>query len=174
MSPAHVADLTAQFAPLALAVAGQFARSMPHLRDEFASDAGLALFRALSSPSAELPGANLGALVRVAVRNAVTDRIRYEARRATVQFADATEGDHGGAALALIPGREPEPGAELEAADELAALVRRAGLTEDQRAALVMVFGADEVQEVAESRGVSVASARQLAGRALERVRAAV
>lgn len=157
------------YSPLARAVARQWGAAYPWLADDFESDAGLALFRALRSPAAAT-AANLGGLVRVAVRYALIRRLRIERTRNPVSFARREVRDHVGALvdpLDAVADDTPEVGAALEVAELLALLPA------DRRADVERHFREGVTYDaLGTERGVTGAAVRQAVGAALAQLRA--
>ena len=164
-----------QWWPLAGGIARQWGQRFPWLTADFESEAGFALWRLAQlrgcDGDARFPG-----LVRSAVRFAILRRLESERLHNPTAFVPRTTAADPDAdeLLDLAEGREGEPGAALEVADELAALLARANLTLRQIEVVVRTAGAGESAEaVAGEQGVSRGRVHQIAAAALAKLRAA-
>lgn len=160
---------------LACKIAHRWAHSYPWLASDFVSDAGLALWKAARRYDPTTVTITFAACVRVVVRRACWQRVLSERRKNPAAFQPQPQvRDDAGELLDQVAGDEPEPGAELEAADELADLFGRAGLTEIQRGSLVRhVAGGETQTAIAAERGVDHSSTSAAIGTALAKLRAA-
>lgn len=144
-------ELAVEFLPLAMRIAGVWAKQFRWLRDEFRSAAGMALWKCARRYRPER-GQLFHNYVRKRVWGACQDACRdalpqgfrrkeHAARRAGTpepEFFAGIPDDHGRLSLDLLPSRELPVGWELESADAVDELTRK--LTSRQRDAVRLYF----------------------------------
>lgn len=117
MSAPSAADLVDQWTPLALLLARDWARRYPWLSDELQSDAAYALWQVATKHVHD--ARSIGGLVRVAVRHALSNRLRHERAKNPLAFEPTPSPDLVDPFEVPIS-REPEPGTSIEVAEEYA------------------------------------------------------
>lgn len=181
MTAPDVTLLVERWWPLAGGIARKWGTRFPWLTADFESDAGFALWQVAqkfgADPDAE-QGGRFAGLVRLAVKWAVIKRIEAERVHNPTAFEELPRHrDADGASLdplALAVSREPEAGAALEVADDLARVFARAKLTPRQFDVFVRVVGDGENRaEIAAEQGVTRDRISQVEAAALAKLRIA-
>ncbi|VTR97069.1 unnamed protein product [Gemmata massiliana] len=144
-------------------MARKWGARFPWLEHDFESAAGYALWQLARKVSGEADpecGGRFAGLVRQAVKWAMIRRLDQEQTRNSVAFLPPlaiTDPETGRplSPLAFLAARDPEPGAALADADELATLFVRAELSERYRDVLTRRLGHEEQrEEIAADLGV--------------------
>ncbi len=180
MTAPEVNELVETWWPLAGGVARRWGARFPWLEHDFESAAGYALWQVARNVSGEADperGGRFAGLVRRAIKWAMNRRLDQERARNPMAFLPPlaiTDPETGRplTPLAFVAARDPEPGATLADADELATLFDRAALPERYRDVLTRRIGYEEPrEEIDTDLGVSGARVREMVTIGRERLR---
>ena len=167
-------ELVDRFTPLALSLIGKFARGRPWLRDELASEAALALFKAATTWRAD-GGSAFITWATIYIRCALIQRVKRELRiRATLtsRMVCDVEGHEVSAVDLEADHRHPQPDDAAELADDLAALpALLATLPTERQELLLRYIAKDESSTtIAAEQGVTPQAIRDRVSRDLAKL----
>ncbi|HEY3789599.1 MAG TPA: sigma-70 family RNA polymerase sigma factor [Urbifossiella sp.] len=159
-------QLVEAYLPLAMRIANRWAEKWPWLRDDFASAAGWALWRAAMTHNPER--GRFAAFVHVAVRRKCYVRLKQEFRKAPEAFRrQSTDPEYD--PLNHLADDSMDAAGQMEAAEEIDLLLK--ATTPDARAAIELHFlDGIEVSEIADAKGVCRASVQQSITRGLRKM----